>query len=215
MIRSQYDQMKWMAQRVPVDMMARYRAVTTPWNTSSAADAFGTTAPWITGINTGSGVLEAYAAAIQRLEQFGAAFDNIPVDQQPDVKTNYATVELADGANVATMETIGRLRGNAPAVEEAIRGLEQDSLSSNPDMNTETAVLNKINAANLIAVRTGQDTNKLLVALAEEQLIDAKRKRDVEAQAINNHIRFMAEGRAVMAAQAADAGAAIRAWRMP
>ena len=69
-------------------------------------------------------------------------------------------------------------------------------------MNTEIAVLNKINAANVINVRNTQDSNKLLVALAEEQIIEAKRKRDAEAQAINNHIRFMADAKAVMAAQA-------------
>ena len=61
-------------------------------------------------------------------------------------------------------------------------------------MNTEIAVLNKINAANLITVRGNQDTNQLLVALAEQQIIDAKRKRDTEAQAIKSHVRFVAEG---------------------
>ena len=35
-------------------------------------------------------------------------------------------------------------------------------------MNTEVAVLNKINAANVIGLRNRQDTNKLLGALAEE-----------------------------------------------
>ena len=82
-------------------------------------------------------------------------------------------------------------------------------------MNTEIAVLNKINAANLMSIRSAQDTNKLLVALAEEQLIDAKRKRDAEAAAINDHIRFRTEGKAVMAEQVADASTAMRSWRMP
>jgi hypothetical protein len=82
-------------------------------------------------------------------------------------------------------------------------------------MNTEIAVLNKINAANLITVRNTQDSNKLLVALAENQIIEAKRKRDAEAQAINTHIRFMADARAAMAAQATDASSAMLAWRMP
>src|SRR5262249_11534951 len=97
----------------------------------------------------------------------------------------------------------------------AIQNLEEDSLSSDPDMNTEIAVLNKINAAHVIHVRNGQDTNKLLAALAEQQIIEAKRKRDAEAQAIHTHIRFMADAKAVMAAQAANAGAEMRAWRMP
>ena len=82
-------------------------------------------------------------------------------------------------------------------------------------MNTEIAVLNKINAAAVINVRNTQDSNKLLAALAEEQLIEAKRKRDTEAQAINMHIRFMADAKAIMAAQAQGASAAMLAWRMP
>ena len=73
----------------------------------------------------------------------------------------------------------------------------------------------KINAGNVIALRSGQDTNKLLVALAEQQIIESKRQRDAEAQAINNHVRFVAEGKAVMAAQAAGASSAMLAWRMP
>jgi hypothetical protein len=215
MVRSQYDQMIWMAKQVPVNMAARYRALYTPWLSTSAANTYGTTAGWTTGINTGMGVESGYSAAIQPVGTYGAALGNIPADQLPRVKTNYATVELADGANLSAMETIGRLRANAPAVELAIQNLENDSLSSSPDMNTEIAVLNKINAADLIAVRNSRDTNKLLVALAEQQILDTKRTRDAQAQAINNHIRFMAEGKAAMAAQAAGASEAMLAWRMP
>src|SRR5712692_9727511 len=175
MIRRQYDQMIWMAKRVPVNMAARYRAIGTPWRTSYATNTYGTTADWITGINTGLGVSAGYSAATQPLCSYGAALGHIPADQLPRVKTNYATIELTDGANLSGMETVGRLRANSRAVELAIQGLEDDSLSSDPDMNTEVAVLNKINAAGLITIRNTQDANKLLVALTEQQIIDAKR----------------------------------------
>jgi hypothetical protein len=214
-VRNQYEQMLWMAKRVPVNMAARYRAMATPWRPSSATNTYGTTAGWISGINSGTGVSSGYSRAIQRLAEYGGALANIPADQLERVKTAYATVELTDGANLHAMETVGRLRANATAVETAIQGLEDDSLSADPAMNTEIAVLNKINAAHLIAVRNTQDTNKLLVALAEAQVVEAKRKRDAEAQAINNHIRFRTDGKAVLAAQAADASAAMLAWRMP
>ena len=215
MVRSQYDHLVWMARRVPVDMAVRYKAAATPWRNASAANTYGTTEGWVAGINTGIGVEAGYAAATQALGYYGSGLDEIPADQRERVKSNYATVELTDGVNLETLETIGRLRANAPLVETAIQGLEEDSLSSDPAMNTEIAVLNKINVANLITIRNNQDTNKLLVALAEAQVIDAKRKRDAETQAINNHIRFMAQGKAVMAAQAAGASDAMRAWRMP
>jgi hypothetical protein len=82
-------------------------------------------------------------------------------------------------------------------------------------MNTEIAVLNKINAANVINLRNTQDANKLLTALAERQIVEAKRERDAEARAFNEHIQFMAQGQAVLASQASGASSAMLAWRMP
>lgn len=215
LLRSEYEHMLYMARRVPVNMSARYRAVATPWRNSTATDAHGVTASWVTGVNTGFGVDLGYSRATQPLAGYGAALGNVPSAQLERVKSTYATVELTDGANRHGMELIGRLRWNAPAVEQAIQGLEEDSLSSHPDFNTEIALLNKINAASVVSVRNTQDTNKLLVALTEAQIVDAKRKRDAEAQAINHHIRFRREGQAVLSAQASGASAAMLAWRMP
>lgn len=214
-ISNLYRQMKFMAQQVPVAMESRYRALATPWLNSSAANVYGNTGDWVTGVNTGLGVGPGYLAATQPLGTYGSALGNVAADQLPRVESNYATVELADGANLNAMETIGRLRANAPAVELAIQNLENDSLSSDTDMNSEIAVLNKISAAHMIMVRNTQDTNKLLVAVAEHQLVDAKNTRDAEAEAINNHIRFMTDGKAALDSQASGASAAMLAWRMP
>jgi hypothetical protein len=213
-IQSQYHQMLFMAQQVPVDMVARYRALATPWFSSSATNTYGTTLGWTSGINNGTGVPDGYSAAITTLGTYGAGLANIPPDQLDRVKTGYATVELTDGANLSGMTTLGNLRANAPAVEATIQNLENDSLSSNPNMNSEVALLNKISAANVVGLRNGQDTNKLLAALAEQQIIDAKRRRDAEAEAINEHIVFMSQGQAVLASPS-DASSAMLAWRMP
>lgn len=215
MIQNQYNLMRFMAQSDPVNMVLRYRALSTPWLNSSATNVYGTTGGWITGINSGVGAGYGYAAATQPLGTYGPALGNIPSSQLPRVETDYATVELTDGANLTGMQTVGQMRANAAQVEAAIANLEADSLSSDPDMNTEVAVLNKINAANVIALRNTQDSNKLLATLAEEQIIEAKRQRDAEAQAFNDHIQFMSQGQAVMAAQAAGASQAMLAWQMP
>jgi hypothetical protein len=214
MIESQYELMQQMARQVPVNMAARYKALATPWTPSTATNTLGTTSGWTEAIDYGQNVAAGYSSATQALEKYGS-LGNLSTSQQDRIKSGYATVELTDGANLAGMQTIGTMRGNAVAVETAIRNLENDSLSSDPNMNTEIAVLNKIGAANLINVRNTQDTNKLLVALAEEQIVESKRQRDAEAQAFNNHIRFLSDAQAVMAAQAQDASAAMLAWRMP
>jgi hypothetical protein len=124
-------------------------------------------------------------------------------------------VELTDGATQATVETVGRLRANAPAVQSAIQRLEDDSLSTDPAMNTEVAVLNKISAASLISLRSNQDSNQLLITLAETQALQAKRQRDAETRAINQHVRFVSDGRAVLTSQSAGASDAMLAFRMP
>jgi hypothetical protein len=215
MIQNQYQQMLFMAKEVPVVMSARYRAVRTPWTLAAPPDSFGSLAGWTNGINTGYAIASGYSTATQTLANYGAVFAQLPAEQTARIKADYATVELTDGANLAAMTTIGQIRGNANQVETTIQNLENDSLDSSPDMNTEIAVLNKINAAGVLALRNTQDTNKLLVALAEGQLVQAKRERDAEAAAFNEHIHFRAQAQAVMAAQAAGASDAMLAWRMP
>jgi hypothetical protein len=113
------------------------------------------------------------------------------------------------------MQTLGQVRGAAGQTELAIQHLEDDSLSSDPNLNTEIAVLNKINAAHVISLRAQENTNQLVAALTEEELVQAKRQRDAEARAVNQHIRFMSDARTIMAAQAAGASDAMMTWRMP
>jgi hypothetical protein len=203
MITNQYNQMLWMAKELP-DNLAHFRAIQTPWFLSAATNTYGTTGGWIGAINTGSNVPFGYQSATEQLMPYGAALAFVPADQLDRLEKHYATIELTDGANEDGMETIGTLRTNAPEVESAIQYLENDSLDSDPDFNTEIAVLEKINAANVIALRNGQDTNKLLTALAEQQLIDAKRKRDAEVKAINTHIELMGQGTQVLSDQSSN-----------
>src|SRR4051794_30547730 len=107
------------------------------------------------------------------------------------------------------------MRGNALMVESAIQNLQNDSLSSDPSLNTKLSVLNKINAAGVIQPRAAQDTKKILAALTESRVIESKRQRDAESRAINEHISFMQNAQAAMAAQSANASQAMLAWRMP
>ena len=53
------------------------------------------------------------------------------------------------------------------------------------------------------------------MTLAEQQIIEAKRKRDAEATAINSHIQFMTQEQAVLHAQAGDPSARMLAYRIP
>ena len=214
-LQNQYAHLQRMAQRVPVDMSRRYRAAATLWRPSSAANTYGTTGRWLAALNSGVDVAGGYVEATERLLSYDPVLGTLSADQADHVKRAYGTVELTDGATRSALETVGRLRANASSTDATIQRLEDDSLSADPAMNTEIAVLNKVNAASLVSVRTGQDTNKLLVALAEAEAVAAKRTRDAEARAITQHVRFLSEGKALLTAQASGASRAMLDWRMP
>ena len=80
------------------------------------------------------------------------------------------------------MATIGAIRGSADDIQTQIGNLEQDSFSGDSSLNSEVSVLNKINAAGVLTLRTVQDSNKLLASLLEQQTILAKQQRDATSQ---------------------------------
>jgi hypothetical protein len=177
-----------MAKDIP-NMTARYRALFSIWRNGIAQDTYGNTAGWINGINTGQAVNAGYQQATTQLLPYdGAALAAMTPDELSRVESQYASVELSDGANQTAMATIGAIRSNAANLEAQIGNLEQDSLSGDPDLNTEISVLNKINNASVLTLRSAQDTNKLLASLLELQTVAAKRQRELTANSINADI---------------------------
>jgi hypothetical protein len=136
-------------------------------------------------------------------------------DELSRVKSQYASVELSDGANTTAMATIGSIRGNAQSVQTQIANLEQDSLSSDPNLNTEVSVLNKINAAGVLTLRTLQDSNKLLASLVEQQTILAKQQRESTTNAINAEIQRRASLAGNLAQVTGTMTDSLQNFRMP
>jgi hypothetical protein len=131
------------------------------------------------------------------------------------VESQYASVELADGANSTAMASIGTIRENAPNLQEQLGNLENDSMSGDPDLNTEVSVLNKINAANVLTLRSVQDTNKLLASLLEIQTVLAKQQRETTANAINADISRRATAAGNLAEVTGTLTGSLQNFRMP
>src|SRR5262249_3292948 len=72
-IRTQYLLLLEQSQLLPVNMVARYKSLASPWLPFTAPTAYGTTAPWILTANTGPGAAGAYALATQPLLAYGGA----------------------------------------------------------------------------------------------------------------------------------------------
>ena len=167
-----------------IQNMARYRGVFSQWSRLSAADALGNTDSWVVGANTGD-----FGTANQGYYKVNAPLSSAGgINTSQSLKNAYGLEELSDGSTINGMTMIGQLRNNAQQLELRIKQLEDDSLSSDPDLNTQTAVLNKINAANVLLVRTIQDTNKLLVAMLEQQLLATERNRVSNVGSVNTEL---------------------------
>jgi hypothetical protein len=186
-VLSHYNLALEMARNIE-NMPARYRAMFSQWRNGSALNTYGNTAGWISGINTGA-VGGGYQQATTQLSLYdGGHLSSMDALERSRVQSQYASVELADGANAAAMATIGSIRGGAWNVERQMGNLENDSLSSDPGLNSEVSVLNKINAANVLTLRSVQDSNKLLASLLEVQIVLAKQQREATSNAINADI---------------------------
>lgn len=175
------------------DMPARYRATFSQWRNFTAADLYGNTTGWV-GAANGAGA-QTVSPAYQRttvplLTYSQTDLTNInPADAQ-NLKSVYASLELTDGANVAALTTVGNIRADSQAIQRQIANLEQDSLSADKALNTEVGVLNKINASNVLTLRTLQDSNNLRVMALEQQVLQAKQHRDTEAANLNFAIQM-------------------------
>ena len=173
---------------------------------------------WINGINTGvlPNINTGYHNSTTQLSQYSPyELSGMDASELGRVQSQYASIELSDGANMNAMATIGAIRGSAGIVQTQIGNLEQDSFSGDSGLNSEVSVLNKINAAGVLTLRTVQDSNKLLASLLEQQTILAKQQRDVAANAINTDIGRQAAVADNMAQVTGTITNSLKNFRMP
>lgn len=214
-IRTQYDLLARQAQQLPGDVGSRYRSLSSSWQPFSASQTYNTTAGWISSANTGQNTLSSYAQATQPLLDYGSAILALPDQQFTRTKSHYDRLQLTDAAIVHALEALGSVRGQETSVESAVRHLEDDAYASDPELNTQIAVLNKINATNVASARLAKDTNNLLISLLEQQILEATDRRDAAVQAVDAHIAFLNEAPSLFAETTAQTTDALSTFRIP
>lgn len=131
------------------------------------------------------------------------------------IRSRFASVELADGTNTNSLATIGNIRADAHGVQNQIANLENDSFSNGAALNPEVGVLNKINAANVLMLRSTQDSNNLRLAALEQRVIQSKRERDASATAIDSDI-YQRDNMVKQITQVTNGlGSSLQSYRIP
>lgn len=216
-ILNQYNLALQMSHNIP-NMGTRYATAWAPWRYATAQDAYGNTATWINGVNSGvlPTVLSGYLKATNPFLTYNAALlSSMPASEAQRVQSDAATVQLVDGAAQSAMQMIGTIRANALNTTNTISNIQSDSLSNNPNLNSEVSVLNKVNATNVLTLQNGQDTNKLLVALLEQQTILAKQARDSATNNTNADISRRLNSASFGQQLAGGIGQTLNTYRLP
>jgi hypothetical protein len=188
-----YNLARYMSQ-MPQDLYQRYRAQFALWTNVNAPDSYGNTGGWVGALNTGvSGQsLAGYTAAVVQANPYPPSdFGQLDPATQATIQNQYATSNLAQGMTTGALTTLGQIRFHSEALNQQISNLESDSYSDDPSQQSEMAVLGKINAANLVQLHSQQDTNQLLSAGIQQQMVIQKQTIDAENRTINQAIDFL------------------------
>jgi conjugal transfer/entry exclusion protein len=212
-ITQQYNHM--VNQAKYITNLYRYSAPTMIWKGLSGTNTYGKTGKWISAINSGIDTFGGWNQSTTQIAIYPGALSSIPASQRDRRRADFAGIELQDGTAVSAMDTIGRVRGNGPGIENVVAILQSDSLSNAPDMHTEAAQLNKANAIALIQTKALADQNKLLVTNAEIALIRMRQERESAAYALTNDVAFRTDGKAALDAQYNGASTAMMTFRLP
>ena len=179
--------------QMPQNLGARYRSNFTQWTNLSATNTYGNTSAWVNTLNIGglSSASQAYNSAVVQVHPYPAgSYSSLDSTTQATVANQYATSELAQGTTTNTLATLGTIRSNSEAFSQKLANLESDTYSTDPSQQTQNALLGKISSATLLQIHSQQDTNQLLAASVQQQLIAQKQQIDAQNRAINNSIYF-------------------------
>jgi hypothetical protein len=167
----------------------------------------------LSALNIGDPSGIRYREVVDLLDLPTDVTSRMPAEFLRRLGTAYATVELADSVATRSVDEAGTLRANSVRVLEAIQAMELDSAAEKDEFHTETALLNKINAAAVLSLRLEAQTNQFLLDTLEQQLVDNKRKRDSEAKAINSTIHQWRYGPAYGASLFNRTASNLDSWR--
>jgi hypothetical protein len=180
--------------KLPQNLEARYKADWSQWTSLSApANTYGNTSALVNALNYGAlnQAQQGYSSAYVQAQNYPSGnYSSLDSRSQATVANQYATSELAQTTTTSTLSTLGTIRTDSQAFSTKLANLESDTFSTDPNQQTEAALLGKINSATLLQIHSQQDTNQLLMASIQQQLVAQKQQIDAQNRALNNAIYF-------------------------
>ena len=180
--------------QMPQNLAARYKADWAQWTSLQATpNTYGNTSALVNALNYGAltQAQQGYNSAYVQAQTYpSSSYSALGARTQAIVANQYATSEIAQNTTTNTLETLGTIRSDSQAFAQKLANLESDTFSNDPSQQTENAMLGKINSATLLQIHSQENTNQLLAASVQQQLLAQKQQIDAQNRAINNAIYF-------------------------
>jgi hypothetical protein len=180
--------------QLPQNLEARYKADWSQWTSLSApANTYGNTSALVNALNYGAlnQAQQGYSSAYVQAQSYPSGnYSSLDSRTQATVANQYATSELAQTTTTNTLATLGTIRTDEQAFATKLTNLDSDTFSTDSSQQTQSALLGKINSATLLQIHSQQDTNQLLMASIQQQLVAQKQQIDEQNRALNNAIYF-------------------------
>src|SRR5437764_1463973 len=180
----------WIAQarRLPVDMASRYRVPAVRWHSNDPNGVYQYARDILASLNAGDSAGTGYNRSIDRLDPLDDLLPSVPSDLQRRLATIYGTIQLDDSTAITAIDQLGRIRANGSLMMSAIANMESDAVAAPDEFHTQTALLNKINGATVLALRITESASQFQLHILEQLLVQNKRSRDAEAEIMNAHL---------------------------
>ena len=180
--------------QLPQNLGARYKADWAQWTSlTPPPNTYGNTSALVNALNYGAlnQAQQGYSSAYVQAQSYpSGSYSSLDSRTQATVANQYATSELAQTTTTNTLATLGIVRSNEQTFATKLSNLDSDTFSTDPTQQTQSALLGKINSATLLQIHAQQDTNQILAASVQQQLVAQKQQIDAQNRAINNAIYF-------------------------
>jgi hypothetical protein len=210
----QYEWMLRQAQRLPIDMAARYHGHSVDWTKHELAN-LRYAQQLLLALNEGDPTGDAYRQSVDALDTPTDVIARMPVDLGRRLANAYAALETADSVSALAVDQAGRMRVDGTHNEQVAKDMEKDAVSTRDDFVTQTALLNKINAVGVLGLRMQDHADKVLTSVLEQMLVANQRQRDAEAVLMNASIAQWRYGTAYGDGLFRSTAANIDNWRLP
>ena len=173
------------ARRIPLDMVSRYHGHSVDWNLHDLEAGLLYARRILEALNAGDPTGIAYRQVVRPLDVPTDAVARMPASLRDRLTNAYAAIEMADSVSALAVDQMGNMRVDGPHNEQVAKDMEKDAVSTNNEFHTQTALLNKINAATVLGLRMQDHVSKALMSTLEQMIVANRRQRDAEAALVN------------------------------